>query len=347
MSEESSFDAPRYPGEFSSSFVPPPPPVPAYELRPLTTGEILDRTFYLYRGNFWLFTGISAIAAGAATLTSIAQLLYNHFSHPAAIMTASDILRNTSGIVLSAIAGIVYLVVYSVAHAATVSAVLSIYLGDSTSNAQAFRAVRPRWLRYTGIALWQIWSASWLFLVAFVPLVLVGRILGVASGGMVFAGLFAFAVMIGGFVYGIIAYIRNSLAVPVEVTEGLPVRAAMRRSKDLTAGTKGRIFGLFVLLFVLYIVAGGMQAPIGMLIVKAGPTGRVSLFQILSLCLNFVMTTLVTPVGAIGLCLFYIDQRVRMEGFDIQFLLDRSSPPPAPPPPATAPPLETPVIEIP
>ena len=31
------------------------------ELRPLSVGEILDRTFTLYRGNFILFVGISAI----------------------------------------------------------------------------------------------------------------------------------------------------------------------------------------------------------------------------------------------------------------------------------------------
>src|SRR5271163_2101998 len=33
----------------------------AMELRPLSTGEILDRTFTLYRRNFLLFLGISAI----------------------------------------------------------------------------------------------------------------------------------------------------------------------------------------------------------------------------------------------------------------------------------------------
>ena len=33
----------------------------ATELRPLTLGELLDRTFQLYRNHFWLFVGIMAI----------------------------------------------------------------------------------------------------------------------------------------------------------------------------------------------------------------------------------------------------------------------------------------------
>ena len=31
-----------------------------FDLRPLSVGEILDRTFTLYRRHFWLFIGIAA-----------------------------------------------------------------------------------------------------------------------------------------------------------------------------------------------------------------------------------------------------------------------------------------------
>ena len=33
------------------------------ELRPLSLGELLDRTFSLYRNHFWVFVGIMAIPA--------------------------------------------------------------------------------------------------------------------------------------------------------------------------------------------------------------------------------------------------------------------------------------------
>ena len=38
-----------------------------YELRPLSTGEILDRSFSLYRRSFWLYVGLSATAAAVTT----------------------------------------------------------------------------------------------------------------------------------------------------------------------------------------------------------------------------------------------------------------------------------------
>src|ERR1700731_1389066 len=47
-----------------------------HELRPLTTGEVLDRTFFLYRSNFWLYVGLASIAAGASALASIGRLTY-------------------------------------------------------------------------------------------------------------------------------------------------------------------------------------------------------------------------------------------------------------------------------
>src|SRR5438445_11789474 len=55
-------------------------PAVRHELRPLTTGEILDRTFFLYRSNFWLYVGLASIAAGASVLASIGKLAYIRLS---------------------------------------------------------------------------------------------------------------------------------------------------------------------------------------------------------------------------------------------------------------------------
>src|SRR3984885_3737301 len=43
----------------------------ATELRPLTLGELLDRTFRLYRNNFWLFAGIMAIPSAFSVPFSV------------------------------------------------------------------------------------------------------------------------------------------------------------------------------------------------------------------------------------------------------------------------------------
>ena len=51
----------------------------AMELRPLSTGEILDRTFTLYRQNFLLFLGISAIPHVLVLVLNLAARVASHF----------------------------------------------------------------------------------------------------------------------------------------------------------------------------------------------------------------------------------------------------------------------------
>ena len=43
-------------------------------LRPMALGEILDRTAQLYRENFLLFAGISAVYAGVLLILSLVQI---------------------------------------------------------------------------------------------------------------------------------------------------------------------------------------------------------------------------------------------------------------------------------
>jgi hypothetical protein len=293
-------------------------PAVRHELRPLTTGEILDRTFFLYRSNFWLYVGLSSIAAGASAVASIGRLAY--FRLNATMQPSSTKAMIASG-VLTVVGLLLYFAVYSVTHAATVSAVSSVYLGEETSIGAAFGAVRGHWVRYCLISLWQSWSGGWIFLLLIAPALLI-PLLGLKNLNGLVALLMAFA--LASFVYGIIAYIRNSLAIPAAVMENLKVRAAMRRSKVLVAGRKGRIFLLGLLMLALYMVAGVMQMPLALLILHSRSAEHV-LVQIISLLVAFLCSSLTGPVAAIALCLFYIDERVRKEAFDIEFLMNKTS----------------------
>ncbi|HWW96405.1 MAG TPA: hypothetical protein VNY74_01860 [Edaphobacter sp.] len=288
------------------------------ELRPLTTGEILDRTFFLYRSNFWLYVGLASIAAGASVLTSIGRLTYFHFKAPMAPNAPKAMIVSSA---ITIVGTLLYFAVYSVTHAATVSAVSSLYLGEETSMGAALGAVGGHWVRYCLISLWQSWSGGWIFLLLIAPAVLIPMV-GIKNLNGLVALLVAFA--LASFVYGIIAYIRNSLAIPAAVMENLKVRAAMRRSKVLVAGRKGRIFLLGLLMIALYMVAGVMQMPFALLILHSRSAEHV-LVQIISLLVAFLCSSLIGPVAAIALCLFYIDERVRREAFDIEFLMNKTS----------------------
>src|ERR1700733_3301631 len=295
-----------------------------HELRPLTTGEILDRTFFLYRSNFWLYVGLASIAAGVNVLVSIARLAFVHFGH---LPVTSPVTAFVGG-VFTIVGSILYFAVYSVTHAATVSAVASVYLGQETSMGKALDAVKGHWLRYCLIALWQSWSAGWIFVLLIVP---VGVMTALGIKNMPALVIFLVVVAIGSLAYGFIAYIRNSLAVPAAVMENLAVRQAMRRSKQLAEGPKGRIFLLLLLLFALYCVAGALQFPFAVLLLRSRSAEHI-VAQVISLFVAFLSSSLIGPVASIGLCLFYFDQRVRKEAFDIEFLMEKSLPDPGPTP---------------
>jgi hypothetical protein len=291
-------------------------PVVRHELRPLTTGEILDRTFFLYRSDFWLYVGLASIAAGVSVLTSIARLTYLHFKGIAVTSPGAAL----AGAGFSIAGAILYFAAYCVTHAATVSAVSSIYLGEQTSMSKAFEAVKGHWLRYCLIALWQSWSASWIFVLMIAPIAVMAG-LGVKNLNGLIALLVFFA--LGSLVYGVVAYIRNSLAIPAAVMEDLEVARAMRRSKQLVAGRKGRIFLLLLLLFALYCVAGSLQFPFALLLLHSRSAEHI-VGQFISLLVAFLCSSLIGPVGSIALYLFYIDERVRREAFDIEFLMNKT-----------------------
>jgi len=304
-------DAQPYSGEAHS-----PQPGVRHELRPLSTGEILDRAFFLYRSNFWLYVGLASIAAGVNVLASIGRLSFIHFARIPATAPSAGLV----GSLFTLVGSLLYLAVYSVTHAATVSAVSSIYLGQQTSMGKALDDVKGHWFRYCLIALWQGWSASWIFILLIGP-VFAMTALGLRNMTGFIALLVFFAIL--SVLYGVIAYIRNSLAVPAAVIENLTVPDAMRRSKQLAAGTKGRIFLLLLLLFALTMVASALQFPFALLLLRSRSAEHI-LAQVISLFIAFLTSSLIGPVASIGLCLFYFDERIRKEAFDIEFLMDSS-----------------------
>lgn len=155
-----------------------------------------------------------------------------------------------------------------------------------------------------------------------VPVAVMAR-LGLKNLNGLVAALVVFA--LGGLVYGLVAYIRNSLAIPAAVMEDLKVRRAMRRSKQLVAGRKGRIFLLLLLMFALYCVAGALQFPFALLLLHSRSAEHI-VGQFISLMVAFLCSSLIGPVASIALYLFYIDERVRREAFDIEFLMNKTSP---------------------
>jgi hypothetical protein len=297
----------------------------AQAMRPLTTGEVLDRTFSVYRSHFWLFAGLASFSGACSLVLNLLQLLVHHVLLVREGFRIATLEAQFSGIILL----LLLLPVGAVVYAASVFAVCEVYLGREISIKSAIQATIGRWLRYVGIALWQGWSALWVILLLGVPAaVLIG--IGSSGGNQTFTAIGGVLVILAilpiGGTYGVIAYIRNSLAIPAALMEDTGVRASMRRSKTLAKGTKGRIFVVFLIAFVLYMVAGAVEAPM-LFIIGRAPLQEHVLAQSAVLLIGFLAHTLVSPVALVGLTLVYFDQRVRNEAFDLLMLLGPEIPP--------------------
>ncbi|HEX3472740.1 MAG TPA: hypothetical protein VHT28_16275 [Silvibacterium sp.] len=295
-----------------------------FDLRPLSTGEILDRTFQLYRARFTLFAGLAMLPAAVSVITQAFRLWYTaresvhvHIGHDlnkVRIVTGSLLLASS----------LISFVLYGITQAATTWAVSAVYLGEPASIRTAYKAVGTNWFRYTLIVLRQIWAWLWL------PFLLIATAFGfmTARRGSTSANLTgAFLILIAFFslIYSAWAYIRVSLAVPAAVIESLKVRASIKRSKQLLVDRKVRILLLLLFLFALYIVIGTIQAPLAFFALRERGA-EAFLTHAISLGLSFVTATLIGPVGAIAICLFYFDERVRREGFDIEWMMTKLAP---------------------
>jgi len=292
----------------------------AFELRPLSLGEVLDHTFAVYRTRFWLFAGLAAIygamnsTAAALQATLQHQILMGMGPGPAQIAASGS----TVLILLLA------LPVGAVVKAAILHAVSEVYLGGTTNVGASLRAVIGRWYRWIGVAVWQVWSAVWVMMLALLVAGALTAIPGARSAFAVLGVLLIVLAIFGGGAYGVIAYLRNSLALPAAVIEQSGIRASMRRSKVLTRGTKGRIFVVGLVVYAMSMVAGVVQMPLAFIIVRT-PLESHIVAHVITLLVGFVAATVVLPVGAIGIALIYFDQRVRQEAFDLQVLMGPES----------------------
>jgi hypothetical protein len=254
-------------------------------LRPLSTGELLDRTFSLYRSHFGLFVSIFAlphlVVLAVQLLQVINQRPYGRMPNFFATML---------WFVAIAFVG---LIMASASQAAAVVAVSELYLDRPARILDSFMRVKGHLLGVIGIS------------------IVMG--LGIGAGTMVLL------------VPGILLAIIWSLSVPAKVLENKSAFAAMSRSVDLVKGDWGRIFVVGLLVLVLsYGVRLLLQAPIlfaTYMSAKAGMRNAVMGWQIASLAAAFIAESLVGAVGTIAFSLVYYDERVRKEAFDLQLMM--------------------------
>jgi hypothetical protein len=289
-------------------------------LRPMSTGEILDRTFNLYRNNFALFAGIAVLPPALMLVVQLIQAgmvaTPGHPRGPGSGLTAAGGI----GVMLGWIA---YLVGLAVAHAATVFAVSAVHLERTTTIGESYGRVRGRYGRVVWVLIQASLRAFWPVVVLIMIVAFGAGLIAAAKGGPPPA---AFAIVlvllvVASFVVGIVLYLRYALAVPACVLEDIKASAAIKRSVTLSAGSRGQIFVIYFLMAVItYIVMFVFLIPatyLAALVAKGSPAVAILAGGLA----GFLAGALAGPIATIALSLVYFDQRVRKEAFDIQLMM--------------------------
>jgi hypothetical protein len=275
-------------------------------LRPLTLGELLDRTFFLYRKHFVLFAGIVALPQLIALGFQLVGLALG--------MRAATSLAFAAGSIFWLLASLgVYLTAYAGSQAATVVAVSEVHLGKPLSIIQAFSRVRSR---IPNVVLVMI-AMMFVFTACIVFGVLPGILL--QSGVVTFLGVLAMIVFV------VVLFLMWSLAVAVTVLESKGLIGSIIRSSELTKGHRLRIFVILLLfLFLVYCVYMLCYVPVFAVVAVISGTNPQAVMgwaQVAIALSGFIAQCLVGPLMTLALTLVYYDERVRKEAFDIQLMM--------------------------
>lgn len=327
------------------------PPKVLLPTQPISVGEIIDRSFRLYRRNFkpFLYTaalvilpltvlsGIFNQSALQSQMTALFSVVTEGLDNPRVFEDFASTAYEGSGYA-------------AVQFALTIANLLAYILTSLALTLFAIRALRGGTLTVTGV--WQdalrfFWPGlrlGFLVLLAMIGLLLVVLLLfaivSVASAGVlggmaalldsasrdaatvlsVFVALccvvpFAMGVIIGPFVY---VSARWSISTPVLIDEHSGARAALSRSWRLTRGSVWRVIALFVLTYILMFILLALPTYImqfGFLLALGGIS--IWLATLLPTILASIIGIAWMPLAAIFPVLLYFDLRLRAEGGDM------------------------------
>jgi membrane-anchored glycerophosphoryl diester phosphodiesterase (GDPDase) len=320
------------------------------QLRPLNLGEILDRTAQLYRGNFWLFVGTAALPL----------LIVFAFAIPAgAVFIIPGIASSRAGALSPGEIGIIalivivalpiYLAVYVYSYAGITQATVSVHLGEKPTIRATLRSVHTRFWTY----LWYLLLQA--ILAAVLPMVVAMSIIGplvyfITRPDVDLGSRFALGflmVLIGVAAIGVIFWLALSFALgmPACIVEKRTAWDSIVRSWHLSRGTRGRIFVTYLLVGALAFAIGMALAIPLLILVAVLPAAGITIAnssatlvvtEIVRVGLDFISKVLLAPIYMIAAVLFYYDQRIRKEGFDIEWMMQRAGLAPSEPQAAPA-----------
>jgi len=300
-------------------------------LRPMSTGQALDRTFHLYRDHFLLFAGIAALPPAALLFAQVGFVL-------TLVPTLKlDFLPAEAAFVVWIIAVVVaYLVALSFATGATVYAVSRVHLGHDVRISESYKVIQPLLWRIVRIVVSvTVRFAGAIALavaVGVVPIRLMAILERTAMNPTAFraiswgGGLLLVVAVIVCVIWALRLYCSYQLAVPVCVLENRGAVDCMKRSRFLSKGkgVQRILLVLFLSAVLTYILSLAFSLPV-FILATVGAIGNARLaipIVIWQYLASFFAGTIAGPIATIALGVLYYDERVRKEAFDLQLMME-------------------------
>ncbi len=282
-------------------------------LRPLGTGELLDRAVRLYRRHFLTFIGIIAIVQVPLVLlqTGFSLLTFQWSVDPA---NTAAVLAGNFGSLLISVLG--FALVSSLGTAALTRAIASSYLGQPVTLAGAYRQI----------------GRAWLVLVAALLLILLLSIL--LTLWWLIVPCIGWLTGLGMLLY--LSLVISPLTAPTVVLEKQRARAAVRRAWNLSRRRFWPVVGFVTVLFIFNLIFTvtpnllvGFLVGLGMDPVTTSFADQQVVSTVVGALTTLVFSLIFLPFQLTAMTLLYFDLRIRTEGFDLA-LLARSIDQPVP-----------------
>lgn|SRR5208337_4522605 len=308
------------------------------QLRPLNLGEILDRTAQLYRRNFWLYVGTAALPL--LFILALAIPVGAIFAVPGITGVGA---RELSPVAIAIIvlfvpvALAIYLAVYVYSYAGITQATVRVYHGEKPTIRATLKDVHLRFWTYLWYLLLQGIMAALIPMAAAMsiifPLIFLISRPDVDLGSRFALGFLIFLAAVAAI--GVVFWLTYSyaLGMPACVVENKTAWSSLLRSWHLSKGTRGRIFVTNLLVAALAFAIGMALAIPVLILVAVLPAAGINVahssaafvvMEIVRVALDFISQVLLAPIYMIATVLFYYDQRIRKEGFDIEWMMQRA-----------------------
>ncbi|MFW5947672.1 MAG: hypothetical protein ACOCUW_04190 [Gemmatimonadota bacterium] len=288
------------------------------DLRPMTVGEILDRSFQVLRQH----VGTLFVTALIGILPLLG--LYLTMAPYAGAVSPEAMAAMTT---LFLVFYLLILMTTAVSWGALTRDVNRVVRGEPVSLTDGLRHGLRAFFRIAGLWLLVTLAAVGAFLVPVLgaAIVLVG--VSVIVGEGVLAGLLTFGLVLAALAIGLLLWAPVAfMGLPALMVEGLGPLRSLRRAHELGKGGRLRVtVTAFVAWLIVTLPAIGVPflLGIGAALWDPAAAGTATATQLyLYQAISFLVTGLTTPFMVAVMVFTYYDRRVRREGYDVELVAE-------------------------